>query len=125
MDTLVEITKLFDEDREKLSQKELLNIKEKLNNVISNINDSKKPRQFYRLRNPELKDKLINSLFFFRIDSDLRVILSYVNDPLFNQNIMTLYRVVNKSESESAYKSVFELLCKDFYASNGRANGRY
>jgi hypothetical protein len=60
-----------------------------------------------------LPNDLSSSLFVFKIDVQLRAILTFEKDPLFNQSIITLLRVVNHDDLDKTFKSVSESLYQD------------
>ncbi len=110
---LVETTKSFDKDLKKLSEKEQNLISEKLNFLISSIREKGNTKQLYRLQKLKLPNDLSSSLFVFKIDVQLRAILTFEKDPLFNQSVMTLMRVVRHSDLDKTFKSVSESLYQD------------
>jgi len=51
-----------------------------------------------------------SSLYMFKATNNLRVVLAYDDDPIFDKKIITLYRVVNKKDSVIAFNSTANLL---------------
>ncbi|MFZ2725782.1 MAG: hypothetical protein WAX77_06010 [Methylococcaceae bacterium] len=55
-----------------------------------------------------------SSLYVLKINRNLRAILAIDEDPIFEQVIFTLFRVVKVDEIEKAYKGVAESLYQNF-----------
>ncbi|CAB1253225.1 conserved hypothetical protein [Clostridiaceae bacterium BL-3] len=112
MELVFESTKEFKKDLNKFEKKDQGKIIEKLNCYCSTLlNDSSifyskvyKPYIFM------LKDNFEQSLYSMRISIDIRVILAVDEDPLFNQILITLFRVVKHDELKKAFKSIGESL---------------
>ena len=54
-----------------------------------------------------------SSLYTLKVSSQLRLILSVDEDPIFVQVIFTLFRVVKHDDLDKAYKSVAQSLYQD------------
>jgi mRNA-degrading endonuclease YafQ of YafQ-DinJ toxin-antitoxin module len=124
MDILVEITDSFDKDLKHFSPSEKNKIKQKLNDLISKARETKNLRHLYRLHKVPLQNNLSSSLFIFKIDLQLRAILTFENDPLFNQSILTLYRVIRHRDLDKTFKSVSESLYQNMFNSKTKKDGR-
>jgi mRNA-degrading endonuclease YafQ of YafQ-DinJ toxin-antitoxin module len=124
MDILIEITKSFEKDLKKLSQKDQEKIKEKINFLVDTFQETGNVRQLYRLHKIQMPPNLSSSLFVYKIDLHLRTILTFENDPLFNQTVLTLFRVVRHGDLEKTFKSVADSLYQNLFNSKDEANGR-
>lgn len=119
MDMIIESTKNFEQDLETFIQVDREIIIDQLNKFFPTFSTDK--ASFYRrlYRFPHLK--LINdyeaSLYSLSITPKIRVILTIDEDPIFEQTIITLFRVVNHSELEQAYNSVAESLYQNLILS--------
>lgn len=67
----------------------------------------------------ELKKGLESSLYCLKIPKNLRVILVYDEDPLFEQVLITLIRVVRRDNLERILESIGELLYQYYLNENG------
>ena len=125
MEILIEITKSFEKDLKRLSQNEQEKIKEKINLLVDILRETGSHRQLYRLHKIQLPFNLTSSLFVYKIDLHFRTILTFENDPLFNQTVLTLFRVVRHKDLEKSFKSVADSLYQNLYNSKDEADGRY
>ena len=66
----------------------------------------------------DIYEDLDSSLRVFRIETVendyLNILLSSENDPLFDQHILTLFRVVRDDEVAGVFKNLLETLSKEF-----------
>ncbi len=113
MDILFESIADFESDLNTIKDKN--KIITELNKISFYLITDKK--EFYRLLKPtkykiKLKNNLISTLYILKI-KDLRIILSVDEDPIFNQIIITLYRIVKPYEYEKAFKSISKKLYND------------
>lgn len=112
MELVFESTKQFEKDLLNFEKKDQARIIEKLNYQCGNLlND--RSSFFKKVSIPfkfKLKDDLQPSLYCMRISPKIRIILTMDEDPLFNQIIITLIRVVSRAEIDKAYKSIGESL---------------
>lgn len=124
MEILIEITKSFEKDLKKLPQKDQDKIKEKINLLVDTFRETGSVRQLYRLQKIQMPPNLSSSLFVYKIDLHLRTILTFENDPLFNQTVLTLFRAVRHGDLEKVFKSVADSLYQNLFNSKDEANGR-
>lgn len=115
MDILIESTKDFEKDLAKLNEDERAVVIEKINDCASLFPTNKVAtyRKMHRLRLPSLANGYESSLYTLRVSQKLRVILAVDEDPIFEQIIFTLFRVVQHSELDKAYKGIAESLYQD------------
>jgi mRNA-degrading endonuclease RelE of RelBE toxin-antitoxin system len=115
MSILMESTKPFERDLKKLSLKERNTITKKLNN-LARLFVTKKDYVYRKLHQPHLLfglNSYDSSLYTFEGTYKFRVILSIDEDPIFDQVIFTLFRVVNHDNIERAYTSIAESLYQE------------
>lgn len=62
----------------------------------------------------DIYEDLDSSLRVFRINQNLNILLTSENDPLFDQHILTLFRVVRDDEVAGVFKNLLEILSKAF-----------
>jgi hypothetical protein len=124
MEILVEKTASFDADLMLLSDKERSMVTEKLNFLVSTIMEKGNTKQLYRLQKLQLPNNLSSSLFIFRIDTQLRAIVTFEQDPLFNQSVLTLIRLIKHTDLDKTFNAVSEALYQDMFNSNNRFYGR-
>jgi len=110
----VEISEAFHKDRLKLKPQQRDDIKHAINTLVDETR-SRRPRlvKLYRSHGVDFPAHINNtdsSLYMYKATNDLRVILAYDDDPIFNQNILTLYRVVHKNDSTEAFNQVAKVI---------------
>lgn len=124
-ETLIEITNHFEKDVKTLTQNEQEDVKKKINFLIDSFRENGRVNQLYRLRKIQLPDNLTSSLFVYRVNEQLRIILTFENDPLFDQTIFTLFRLVKSSELEISFTSIEKSLYQNLFDHQGLSkNGR-
>lgn len=115
MKLVIESTKKFEEELEAFSETEKLLIIEKMNQYFQMLSADKV--SFYRRLDQVKKLRLINqydsSLYTLKINNKIRLILTIDEDPIYDQTIITLFRVVKISDISKAYDSVAESLYQD------------
>jgi Txe/YoeB family toxin of Txe-Axe toxin-antitoxin module len=114
---LFESTSKFEEDLERFNNQERSKIIEKLNKRCATLKNGFKTFS----KKVPLKIVLNNgsqpTLYSLRIDRDIRIILTVDDDPLFDQIIITLIRVVHVKDLEVVFRSIAESLYqKDIYS---------
>lgn len=124
MDVQINITKDFDKDLKKISPSDNQSVSVKINYLIDLLRaDQKIGRQLYRLRIPQVGDGDLNSsIYLYKINRTIRIILTFEDDPLFDQKIITLLRAVHHDKLESTFKSLQEAIYQS-YLNQRRENG--
>lgn len=120
MDVLIESTKSFENDLEKLGKDEKTATVNKINDCAS-LFPTQKAAVYHKLRRLLLPSDLNgykSSLYTLKISQQLRVILTVDEDPIFGQVIFTLFRVIKRAELDKAYKSVAESLYQELLHHN-------
>lgn len=112
MELLFESTDKFEKDLNKFSEREKSQIVEKLNCQCATLRNGFK--DFYKLAGRPLKISLNNgfksSLYSLKVNRDVKVILTVDDDPLFEQIIITLMRVVRHRDLKKAFRGIAESL---------------
>lgn len=115
MKLVIESTKKFEEELQAFNETEKLLIIEKMNQYFQMLSADKV--SFYRRLDQVKKLRLINqydsSLYTLKINNKIRLILTIDEDPIYDQTIITLFRVVKISDISKAYDSVAESLYQD------------
>lgn len=115
MDVLIESTKKFETDLDRLSHDDKAATVKKINDCAS-LFPSQKAESYRKLRRLPLSSELNgyeSSLYTLKVSKKLRVILTVDEDPIFGQVVFTLFRVVNREHLDGAYQGVAESLYQD------------
>lgn len=115
MDLIFETTKSFDKDFRKFEKIKQNKISKKINHLVSlytnNINDFNSnvvPSSIKLLKGFE------SSLYSYRIDQKTRLLFSIDDDPIFDQLIITLYRVIRHNNYNKVFNSLNESLYQEY-----------
>jgi mRNA-degrading endonuclease YafQ of YafQ-DinJ toxin-antitoxin module len=123
MDVQIDITDDFEKDLGKVSKLDNQLITKKINHLIELLNnDQSISRHLYRLHKIAPINDLNSSLYIFKVNKTIRVILTFEDDPLFDQKIITLLRVANHSKLDRVFKGLQESIYQS-YLNKGRYNG--
>jgi hypothetical protein len=115
MDILMESTRGFEKDIDKLSEEDKAATIKKINDCASlfPIQKADVYRKLHRLPLISVINGYKSSLYTFKVSYKLRVILTVDEDPIFGQVIFTLFRVVKHDDLDKAYRGVAESLYQD------------
>ena len=115
MNILFQSSEKFEKDIKSFQTKEREKIISKINFYCSDLNSNGKLfyQHAYRPFKVILPNDFGSSLYVLRITSDIRVILTQDEDPLFDQVIVTLLRVVRQNSLEKAFKGMAESLYQE------------
>ena len=120
MEYLINSTKQFEKDINKLQKTEANKVISKLNMFINYLKEGKRVDHLIsKVPNIILKFQFSSSLYIFRADLKIRAILSIESDPLFDQKIITLYRIIKHDELERAINSVVNSLYQSMIDNDG------
>lgn len=114
IDVSVEITKGFDSDEKSLNTQAREQLTVSLNTLVQTARIAF-PRKLYKpsgVSFPANFQRSNSSLYVFKATTKLSVILALDTDPLFNQKILTLYRVVSKDIAITAFNQIAQLIYK-------------
>ena len=115
MDVQIDITDDFEKDLVKTSNPDNQVITKKINYLIELLNnDQNISRHLYRLHKIAPINDLNSSLYIFRVNKTIRIILTFEDDPLFDQKIITLLRVVNHSKLDNVFKGLQESIYQSY-----------
>lgn len=109
----VNITKGFDSDEKKLSFDERDVLTHSLNGFVDSAKDGLFPKKLYRRKDfvyPAGIRRTDSSLYMLKVSSELYVILAYDSDVIFDQKIITLFRVVRKMSATQAFNKTASLI---------------
>lgn len=120
VDVLIESTKSFEKDLDKLSKEEKTATVKKINDCAS-LFPTQKANVYRKLRRINLLSELNgyeSSLYTLKVSLKLRIILAVDEDPIFGQVIFTLFRVVKHDDLDKAYQGVAESLYQEILHHN-------
>jgi len=114
MDVLIESTKKFEKDLKNLTNTERSITVKKINDCAALLPNHQ--FNYRKLRRMPLSSALKgyeSSLYTLKVSQKLRVILAVDEDPIFDQFILTLFRVVKWDEIDQVYQSIAESLYQE------------
>jgi mRNA-degrading endonuclease RelE of RelBE toxin-antitoxin system len=115
MELLFESTQQFERDLEELSKKERATVIRRIN-LFATQYPNRQSSDYAKLEQPPFSFDLKgydSSLYVLRVSPTLRLILAIDEDPIFEQIIFTLFRVVNREKCDRAYTSIAESLYQE------------
>jgi hypothetical protein len=115
VDILIESTIDFEKDLAKIDENEKATTIQKINDCASLFSTQKADvyRKLYRPKFLLDLNGYESSLYTLKVTQKLRAILTVDEDPIFEQVIFTLFRVVKQDELDRAYKNVAESLYRE------------
>ena len=116
MELLFESTKSFEKELSKFQGREKKAIIDKINMQCLLLENEDKSEFYKKATQPFkviLKQNDSSTLYVIRVSRDIRVILTVDDDPIFNQIVITLMRVIRHSDMDKAYKNVMESLYQE------------
>lgn len=118
MNVNFQITKNFEKDSKKFGTNDKQTISKSINTYCALLIQKGKvrSRQLYQPHLIKLSGNLDSSLYVLKAARHIRVILTIDEDPIFDQFIITLLRVVNTEEAERAYMSASQSLYQPIFA---------
>jgi mRNA-degrading endonuclease RelE of RelBE toxin-antitoxin system len=112
MNVLFQATKKFEKDLQDLPGDDAQLVISHLNRNCSLLKQDQ--AAFYRTVNKpmavQLKEGMDSTLYSMSVGHDLRILLAVDEDPLFDQTIFTLLRLVRHKDLSKAYKGIAESL---------------
>ncbi len=115
MDVLIESTKYFEQDLDQLSQDTRKAVIQTINN-FANLFPENDSSAYKKLHQPSVSLDLNgydSSLYVLRAVEQLRIILTVDEDPLFDQVILNLFRVVDREDVETSYQDIAKALYQE------------
>jgi hypothetical protein len=112
MDLLFHSTETFEQDLQQFDAHLQIRIVQRVNEVAEAFIADQRvfAQQARKPYNLQLSNGFDSSLYSVIVEPDLRVILTVDDDPLFDQVIVTLMRVVKRPDLYNAYTSVAKTL---------------
>lgn len=124
MDVRIDIEKKFDKDIKKLSSLDQTVISKKINQLVDLLKEEKNTSTYlYKIHKFSIGGNLDSSLYVLKINKDLRIILTSEEDPLFNEHILTLLRVVRHDDLDKIFRGISESFNQSFLFKGGKENG--
>lgn len=116
MDVLIESTRKFEKDLDRLSEDERAIVIRKINDCAGRFPAQKADgyRELRAFISPDLNG-YESSLYTLKVSQELRAILTVDEDPIFGQVVFTLFRVVRHDDLDQASKSVAESLYRELH----------
>jgi len=118
VDVTIQSAKSFEKDLSKLSKQERELVIEKVNYCaqVFPLNKAAVYRKMQRPHTLHLIHSYESSLYTLKVSLKVRVILAVDEDPIFEQVIFTLFRVIQADELDQAYGSIAEPLYQQLLA---------
>lgn len=115
VDVLIESTQAFEEELDRLSVIEKAEVIQTINERVGQvtIQNVEAHCNMYQLSLPPLPEGYESSLYVLRVRQTIRVILAIDEDPIFDRVIWTLFRVVDSSQEDAAYREIAESLYRE------------
>ncbi len=120
MDVVIESTKDFEQDLDRLSKENREAAIAKINDCASQFPAQKAIayRKLHRLAIPSLTNGYQSSLYTLKVSQKLSAILAVDEDPIFERVIFTLFRATQLSELKEAYQNIAISLYQDLHQSD-------
>jgi mRNA-degrading endonuclease RelE of RelBE toxin-antitoxin system len=112
LEVVIEVDRRFERDFKRLPPGDGRRLQEKVD-YLANLLLTDRPTFFRHARRIRVKDVgagLESSLHSIRVTPDLRLIATIDDDPVFEQTIITLLRVVSKKDEQTAFLGMMESL---------------
>ncbi|MBS1503356.1 MAG: hypothetical protein JST32_14905 [Bacteroidetes bacterium] len=120
MDVRIDIDQKFERDIRKLTPSDNKVVENKINHLIGLIRaDQKLSNHLSKIHKYKIGEDFDGSLFSFRVNKGLRILLTSEEDPIFNEHILTLLRIVKVDELEKTFKSLAESFNQSFIFKKG------
>ena len=120
MEIIIESTQRFENSLAQLNQESKELVTEKINNCTQQFSKDKMfvYNNLEQLKSLALLNNYQSSLYVLKISSNLRVILTIDEDPIFSQTIFTLFDVVNPQDLEKSHREIASDLYRDLTTTN-------
>jgi len=111
---VIEYTEDFQKDLNSFSLKEQNSVNTKLEQITKAIESNNFAYLFRKLQKVRLTlNEYTSSLYTLTVSLDLKVLLFYEDDPIFNRKIMTLLRVYHSKNMERVLQGLVESFYQD------------
>lgn len=109
MDLLIEYTNSFEKDFKGFTKTDRNKINKKIDDIGQSFTEN--PLNIYKHTSQcKLPKDSNSSMYSFHVGKDIRIIATIDSDPIFDQIILTLIKVVKASHLHKAFKSISESL---------------
>lgn len=117
MEILIESTKEFEQDLEAFTKPEQSDLIKEMNQYFQGFLHQQEflfqNGCLQQLKKIQLNNNYDSSLYSLSINSEIRVILTIDEDPIFDRIIITLFRLVESAKASEAYSDVAKSLYKN------------
>ena len=121
MDVRIDIDKKFDKDLKKISSLDQNTIAKKINQVVELLKDNQNTSSHLnKIHKFHFGGNLDSSLYVLKINKDLRIILTSEEDPLFDEHILTLLRIVKHDDLDKTFRGLAESFNQSFLFKGGK-----
>jgi hypothetical protein len=120
MDVMIESTQAFEQDLGKLSDQEKAVTVHEIN-ACSSLFPTQKANVYDRLYSSPLAIDLNgyeSSLYALQVSPDLGIVLTLDDDPIFEQAVLTLFRVARQDDLGRAYQDIAAALYQEILHQN-------
>lgn len=108
MDIRVDRTEQFEKEYKRLSVDTKTQVADKMNMLISQLQTGNR-HSLYRVRQlsfPIGFNKKASTLYLYRVNANLRAIVSFDDDPIFRQKILTLYSIATHDRICASFENI-------------------
>ena len=115
MNILIESTAIFEQDLRRLSQDRKNKIIGEINNFVNLISDGKFNgfHKLYCIPHILDLDEYDSYLYVLRVSGELEIVLAIDEDPIFNQTILSLFRLTDSIKITEVYQEITAHLYQD------------
>jgi len=111
---VIEYTEDFQKDLNSFSLKEQNSVNTKLEQITKAIESNNLAYLFRKIQKVRLTlNEYTSSLYILKVSLDLRILLFYEDDPIFNRKIMTLLKVFHSKNMERVLQGLVESFYQD------------
>lgn len=116
MDIRVDRTEQFEKEYKRLSMEARATVAEKMNILISQLQSGNR-HSLYRVRQlsfPASFNRSSSTLYLYRVNTNLRAIVSFDDDPIFSQKILTIYSIATHDKLFDSFKKIASKLYRQW-----------
>jgi mRNA-degrading endonuclease YafQ of YafQ-DinJ toxin-antitoxin module len=124
MDVIVNIGEKFDKDVKKFPTNLQKQIEKKVTHLIKLLQEGlNTSSHLSKIHNYQIGLNMDVSLYVLKVNKDLRVILTSEEDPLFNEHILTLVKIVKHNDLDVTFKNIAESIIQSVRNKDNKGNG--
>lgn len=116
MDIRVDRTEQFEKEYKRLSSDTRVKVAEKMNFLVSQLQSGNR-HSLYRVRQlsfPAGFNRNSSTLYLYRVNTNLRAIVSFDDDPIFSQKILTVYSIVDHDKLFDSFEKIASKLYRQW-----------